>query len=108
MNDFSNNVPRDLNDRPDFDGPPNLQPTADDNCTRCYYAVREQKFDMNGQPEIGQHFYTCHALPPVPIVIPTGPQSANLTAHFPIVHAGLICGHYDPQDSGDDGAENGQ
>lgn len=94
---FSDNVPADLSRPEPSEDDSALQPTPERNCTLCYNAVREQQYDHKGEPLVGQYLYSCRLMPPVPILIPTGPQSANLSAQFPHVNASCVCAQFDDE-----------
>ena len=61
------------------------------NCTTCIYVQATQAVDENKQPIIGKYAYHCHFSPPTALLMPTGPQTAQLVGAFPPVTEQSCC-----------------
>lgn len=85
---------------PEDEGPMDEGPIvlpAGANCTTCAYAIQitvEVPARIQGSTKKESRLF-CRRNPPTAMLIPTGPQSAGLSAQFPPVDENTVCFEYD-------------
>lgn len=60
-------------------------------CVSCRYVSSERP-----QPHVLQSVLVCRWGPPTPMMIPTGPNSANVQPMPPVVHPNYWCYRFEP------------